>query len=114
MDTKASNNQFPDIENSSDELTEQDLHCAARLLQSIFFGQGNHFMGCRFCKYSCIETGNLNHFRVLLDKLDNITGVDLSPVEKLHEDPLFKINVARFLKASCPAAKEKILDELQF
>ena len=67
-------------------LTDKDLYCCARVLQSVMFAptrkfdvecEFNPFYACRYCKYvhSCIS----NH--ILLDgtreRLQALTGVDL-------------------------------------
>ncbi len=62
--------------------TEKELHCIARLLQSACFGgNGNVFDGCDFCKYQCHNEQQLvPQYNVIMKKLEQITGVDLSPM----------------------------------
>ena len=67
--------------NSRTQLSEKDLHCIARMLQSALFAD-NIFYGCNFCNYKneCF-TGNIfdmNDTNVR-KKLQEITGVDLGP-----------------------------------
>ena len=59
------------------ELSEKELHCVARLLQSAIYSDGL-FRGCRFCKYRCAKEKDLApHFDILRQKLYEMTGVDL-------------------------------------
>lgn len=71
------------------ELTEQEAHCIARLLQSAIFSPDHEiFAGCRFCKYPCMkEAGkwddmslvNLPRYDEVMSKITNGTGVDVRP-----------------------------------
>lgn len=68
------------------ELTKQEAHCIARLLQSaIFSPEHGLFDACSYCKYKCfqeIDNGQgvkMPQFDLLLRKLMNETGVDLIP-----------------------------------
>lgn len=87
-----------------ENLTEKDINCIARLLQSTWdapdeeeFGEnGIHtsrcFYGCMFCKYGsecaeAIQKGHEAHFRNVFQKLHELTGVIVhsympQPVEK--------------------------------
>ena len=59
-------------------LTNEEAHCLARLLQSALYGghANNIFAGCSFCKNQC---NRAERYDRLLRKLQNETGVDLSP-----------------------------------
>lgn len=79
---------------SSKQLTEKDLHCIARLLQSALFSNGVYH-ACMFCKYE--ETCNkAEHSDVIRIKLMDTTGVDLG----FEEIPLHSgaFPYRRFLK----------------
>ena len=76
--------------NSKTQLSEKDLHCIARMLQSALFAD-NIFYGCNFCNYKneCF-TGNIfdmNDTNVR-KKLQEITGVDLGPQFNRKSSPL--------------------------
>lgn len=63
------------------ELTEKDIHCITRLLQSSIFADGV-FYGCQHCKYwknGCEqsyknENGKM-HYDNVMSKLQRITGL---------------------------------------
>ena len=67
------------------QLTEKDIHCMARIIQSSVFAKGGIFYGCQYCKYwkdGCEksfedENGRL-HYDVIMKKLQRITGLDMS------------------------------------
>lgn len=71
------------------ELTEQEAHCIARLLQSaIFSPDHNLFAGCRFCKYQCVKDAgewedmslvDLPRYDAVINNIMNETGVDVGP-----------------------------------
>ena len=71
------------------ELSDKDLHCCARIFQSIMFAPKkfdkngishdcNPFYACKYCKYvhSCMENDVL--FDGTRQRLQALTGVDLS------------------------------------
>ena len=66
------------------ELSHNELHCIARLLQGAAFGgNGNVFDGCAFCKYNCKNDVDPNpQYEKILKKLNIITGVNLSPTKR--------------------------------
>lgn len=73
-------------ENNSDTkrivLTEQDLHCLARLLQGCLYTDGGIFGCCRYCKYQegCsgdAGKGKTYFTKMVAGKLQKITGVYL-------------------------------------
>lgn len=76
------------------ELTEQDIVCMARVLQSTIF-KDSLFWGCRYCKFydSCYEVDEkkasklAGHFNTLRENLERITGVYLGMV---HDDRLLR------------------------
>ncbi|MBQ9487748.1 MAG: hypothetical protein IJU91_08140 [Selenomonadaceae bacterium] len=46
------------------ELTEQEAHCVARLLQGAIFGnEGALFNGCAFCKFQCGNKKSVGMYR---------------------------------------------------
>lgn len=57
------------------KLTDKDLHCIARLIQSAMFSKGA-FSACMFCKYE-EECDTAEHSDVIRKKLMDETGVDL-------------------------------------
>lgn len=65
------------------QLTEKDIHCMARIIQSSVFAEGWVFCGCQYCKYweeeckKTLKTGKL-HYYVIMEKLQQITGLDMS------------------------------------
>ena len=71
------------------ELTKQEAHCIARLLQSAIFSPDHEiFAGCRFCKYPCMKEAekwddmslvNLPRYDEVMSKITNGTGVDVRP-----------------------------------
>ena len=67
-----------------EELSDQDLHCITRLLQSTIFAD-SIFYGCQYCKYynSCFPDGTMKnndmHYDKIMKKLQDITGIDTSP-----------------------------------
>lgn len=76
------------------ELSERDLHCMARLLQSALFAPKgeNIFYGCRFCKFSSeCRKALIKHEKMGVDylrvKLRELTAVDL---DMLYKDDKFK------------------------
>lgn len=67
---------------TKEELTEKDIHCIARIIQSSVFAHGWIFCGCQFCKYweeceKTLKNGRL-HYDVIMKKLQQITGLDMS------------------------------------
>ena len=69
------------------ELTEKDLHCIARQLQSAWRAPEQEnistyrmFYGCWYCKYSheC-KTPMAHYFKTVLYKLEKLTGVNVFP-----------------------------------
>ena len=72
------------------ELTEKDLHCIARQLQSAWRAPEQEtiptyrmFYGCWYCKYSheC-KTPMTHYFKTVLYKLEKLTGVNVFPATK--------------------------------
>lgn len=70
-----------------EELTDKDLHCIARQLQSAWCAPEQEeidtyrmFYGCWYCKYSheC-KTPNTMNLKKALNKLSELTGVDIFP-----------------------------------
>ena len=76
------------------ELNEQEAHCVARLLQSLWYGQGA-LDGCGYCKYQCGE--KLPMFHAIKKRLTDETGVDVSPIV-YGELPDSKFPYLKFLK----------------
>ncbi len=65
------------------ELTDKDLHCVSRLLQSSIFAE-SIFYGCNYCKYKndCFDEAEPKeemYIDMLRQKLQDITGIDLDP-----------------------------------
>lgn len=66
------------------EMSDQDLHCVTRLLQSALFAD-SIFYGCQYCKYynNCFPDGTIKnhdmHYDKIMKKLQDITGIDTSP-----------------------------------
>ena len=65
------------------ELTEKDIYCIARIIQSSVFANGWIFYGCQYCKYwkECEksfenENGKM-HYDMIKKKLQQITGLDM-------------------------------------
>lgn len=102
------------------ELTEQEAHCIARLLQSAIFSPDHDlFAGCRFCKYPCAkESGtwcdmhlvDLPRYDAVMHKLMEETGVDLGPAVYGYLDPSVvpfkKFPYKKFIKNSNEEIKE--------
>ena len=72
------------------ELTEKDLHCLARQIQSVYcapeqeeISTGRLFYGCWYCKYShdCKTPLTMN-LDTVLSKLEELTGVCVYPPSK--------------------------------
>lgn len=65
------------------ELTEKDIYCIARIVQSSVFAEGWIFYGCQYCRYKnecekCFENENGKmHYDVIMKKLQQITGLDM-------------------------------------
>ena len=59
------------------ELTEQEAHCLARLLQGSLYSSDT-FIGCRFCKFPCDQNGSKPMFETVKKKLTDETEVDVS------------------------------------
>lgn len=65
------------------ELTEKDIYCIARIIQSSVFAGGWIFYGCQYCKYwkeceKSFENENWKmHYDVIMKKLQQITGLDM-------------------------------------
>ena len=65
------------------ELTEKDIYCIARIVQSSVFAEGWIFYGCQYCRYKnecekCFENENGKmHYDVFMKKLQQITGLDM-------------------------------------
>lgn len=73
-------------------LTEQDLHCMARILQSrIFVPNETLYYGCQYCKYSydCLINKN-NNFSKLRKRLEDATGVYLGYLKYSNLEDNFK------------------------
>ncbi len=83
------------------ELTEQEAHCVARLLQSAIFGNdGEIFNGCMFCKFKCEnEKDPAPNFDILRERFTKETGVDLG-LGSAGSLPLSKFPYKRFLKSA--------------
>lgn len=62
------------------ELSDQDLNCITRLLQSVLFAD-SLFYGCNYCKYrnECFNGNKPENMYIdkLRRKLQDITGLDL-------------------------------------
>nr|DAM38346.1 MAG TPA: Cas system-associated protein [Caudoviricetes sp.] len=63
------------------ELTEKDIYCIARIVQSSVFAEGWIFYGCQYCRYKnecekCFENEKM-HYDVIMKKLQQITGLDM-------------------------------------
>ena len=57
-------------------ISEKDLYCIARLLQSCLYAT-NRFIGCRYCKYNCdTETELSPNYDKVICRLQQVTGVD--------------------------------------
>ena len=95
-------------------LTDKDLHCMSRLIQSSMFAEGeNIFYGCRYCKYGleckeCIQKRQALYDIKLRKKLQKLTGVDLSPYQP--EELEKKFYPASF-QALYPKDYEQLLQE---
>lgn len=80
--TKHQERRWQTIEKT--ELTEKDIYCIARIVQSSVFAEGWIFCGCQYCKYwkdECEksfdnENGKM-HYDVIMKKLQQITGLDM-------------------------------------
>ncbi len=59
------------------ELTEQEAHCIARLLQGALFSE-NILNGCDYCKNRCYEN-RWDIFFSIRKRLSEETDVDLKP-----------------------------------
>lgn len=65
------------------ELTEKDIYCIARIVQSSVFAEDWIFYGCQYCRYKnecekCFENENGKmHYDVIMKKLQQITGLDM-------------------------------------
>lgn len=59
------------------ELTEQEAHCLARLLQGALFNE-NILTGCDYCKNRCYEN-RWDIFFLVRKRLSEATDVDLKP-----------------------------------
>lgn len=62
-------------------LTDQDLHCIARFIQSVIF-KDHMLYGCQYCKYSLVcgellKVGSRIHYDDIRTKLEEMTGIDL-------------------------------------
>ena len=69
------------------QLTEQDIHCIAMLIQSSFCAPNQEtiktyrsFYGCMYCKYAVSECNSPDklHWKVVFKKLNELTGIHLS------------------------------------
>lgn len=91
---------------TQEPLTEKELHCVARLLQGAIYGEEhNVFDGCAFCMYQCHNEIELApNFELVMQKIMNKTGVDLSPAKHrlIHSGFPYK----KFLKNANEDAKE--------
>ncbi len=65
------------------QLTEKDIHCMARIIQSSVFAKGGIFYGCQYCKYwkdGCEksfedENGRL-HYDVIMKTFEVLQAID--------------------------------------
>ena len=57
------------------ELSEQEAHCIARLLQGTLFGKSPED-GCQYCKFRCFEN-RWDTYYAIRKRLTEATGVDL-------------------------------------
>ncbi len=83
----ASNDKKNEKQEDKPQLTEKDLHCIARQLQSAWRAPEQEnistyrmFYGCWYCKYSheC-KTPMAHYFKTVLYKLEKLTGVNVFP-----------------------------------
>ena len=63
------------------DLTDQDIYCIARIIQSAIFGD-NMMHGCQYCRYlkECVNSlavGGCMHIDDVRKKLGEITKLDL-------------------------------------
>ena len=100
------------MDETGKELSEKDLHCIARLLQSTVFA-GDLFFGCNFCMYQCFGESGVpaKNYSAVMEKLQGITGVDMNPLCS-GENALFKQDIRKFLKASNPEIRARITSML--
>lgn len=68
-------------------ISEKDLYCIAKILQSSLFGQ-SQFDGCEFCRYQChVQCENkvialAPNYEKVIFRLQDITGIDFGVWEK--------------------------------
>lgn len=74
---------------TAEKLSDKELHCLARMLQSAWRAPGQEtiptdrmFYGCWYCKYSheCKMPSGGMDYREAMDKLGRVTGVNICPV----------------------------------
>lgn len=77
-------------------LTEQDLHCMARILQGIIF-EDSLFFGCNYCRFrnDCQKDEEYaKHFDTIRKKMERITGLYLGHLYN-PDNPEEKFNYQR-------------------
>ena len=84
------------------ELTEQEAHCLARLLQGALFNE-NILTGCDYCKNRCYEN-RCDIFFLVRKRLSEATDVDLKP-EQYAELPHSDFPYGIFLKNASEKTK---------
>ncbi|MCI9085642.1 MAG: hypothetical protein HFE51_04365 [Clostridia bacterium] len=77
--------------NVKQQLSDAEIYCAAKILQSVIFAPGHTlFYGCRYCKHKeeCMPE-HKPHPDMIFDRLrkdlQNITGVDLDMMSKVDK-----------------------------
>ena len=105
------------------ELTEQEAHCVARLLQGAIYGD-KYSRGCEFCKHQCriiseskkytdMRCAEYPMFDKLMAKFTKETGVDMTPASTVERFELGFFPLGQFLKNSNDKIKEYIKKKLE-
>ena len=104
------------------ELTEQEAHCVARLLQGAIYGD-TPWRGCEYCKYQCrrfvknkekpnVKTLERQTYEPLLAKLTEETGVDLGNIVDIEYVKHGFLPISKFLISSNNEIKEYMRNTL--